>query len=245
MLKGFTRRDPQADEIRTFIKTKSQAIWIITLIEVRARLWPSYIIGKRNYKNIRRLFQDTLVKSEMNSEPLITTDGFRLYARVIKRLFGCSCVYGQVIKIRRKDKVIRVDRKLIIGSQQRLDNALERSEDSSTLNTSFVKRHNLTIRRGNAYFHRLTPSHARHPEYLRDHLELLQCHYNFIRPHSALKYGNEIWTPAMQAGLTTKRLTFRHVFLAATASFFFVSILCFQRRQNVKIQILIVYVYNS
>lgn len=85
-----------------------------------------------------------------------------------------------------------------------------------------------------AYLHRLTPSHARRPEYLEDHLELLQCHYNFIRPHSALKYGNEIWTPAMQAGLTSKRLTFRQVFLAATAFSFFVSILCLKRRQNVK-----------
>jgi len=173
MLKGFMLREPQADEIRTFIKTKSRSVWIITLIEVWSRLWPSYIVGKRNYKNIRRLFQDFLVKSERNTEPLITTDGFRPYVWVIKRLFGCSCVYGQVIKTRRKDKVIRVDRKLVIGSQQRLYNALERSEDSSTLNTSFIERHNLTIRRGSAYLHRLTPSHARRPEYLKDHLELL------------------------------------------------------------------------
>jgi len=176
---------------------------------------------------------------------LITTDGFQPYARVIKRLFGCSCVYGQVIKTRRKNKVIRVDQKLIIGSQQRLDNALERSEDSSTLNTSFVERHNLTIRRGSAYLHRLTPSHARSPEYLKDHLELLQCHYNFIRPHSALKHSTEIWTPAMQAGLTSRRLTFRQVFFAAIASSIFVFILCLRRRQSVKIQILVVYVNNS
>ena len=102
VLKGFTLREPQADEIHTFIKTKSQSVWIITLIEVGSRLWPSYIVGKRNYKNIRRLFQDILVKSERNTEPLITTDGFKPYARVIKRLFDCSCVYGQVIKTRRK-----------------------------------------------------------------------------------------------------------------------------------------------
>lgn len=176
---------------------------------------------------------------------MITTDGFKPHARVIKRLYGCSCVYGQVIKTRRKDRVVRVDRKLIIGSQQRLDNALERSEDSSTLNTSFIERHNLTIRRGSAYLHRRTPSHARRPEYLKDHLELLQCHYNFIRPHSALKYGNEIWTPAMQAGLTSKRLTFRQVFLARTSSAIYAFILYLRRRQNVEIQILVVCLSNS
>jgi hypothetical protein len=64
MLKGFTLRELQADEIRTFIRNKSQSVWIITLIEVWSRLWPSYIVGKRNYKNIRRLFRDTIVKSE-------------------------------------------------------------------------------------------------------------------------------------------------------------------------------------
>jgi IS1 family transposase/transposase-like protein len=231
VLKGFTLREPQADEIRTFIKTKSQSVWIITLIDVWSRLWPSYIVGKRNYKNVRRLFQDTIVKSERDVEPLITTDGFKPYARVIKRLFGCSCVYGQVIKTRRKDRVVSVDRKLIIGSQQRLDNALERSEDSSTLNTSFVERHNLTIRRGSAYLHRLTPSHAKRPEYLKDHLELLQCHYNFIRPHSALKYDTEIWTPAMQAGLVKKQLSFREIFTRMAILFWWISMSLRNRTQ--------------
>ena len=40
--------------------------------------------------------------------------------------------------------------------------------------------------------------------------------YNFVRPHGALKFGREIRTPAMQAGLTTRRLTFRDIFLATT-----------------------------
>jgi len=103
----------------------------------------------------------------------------------------------------------------------------------------------LTIRRGSAYLHRCTPSHAKRPEYLKAHLELLQCHYNFIRPHSALKYGNEMWTPAMQAGLTSRRMTFRQVFLAANASSIFVYILCLRKRQNVKIQLLVTCVNNS
>ena len=51
---------------------------------------------------------------------------------------------------------------------------------------------------------------------LDEHLELLRCYYNFVRPHGALKFGREIRTPAMQAGLTTRRLTFRDIFLATT-----------------------------
>ena len=51
---------------------------------------------------------------------------------------------------------------------------------------------------------------------LDEHLELLRCYYNFVRPHGALKFGREIRTPAMQAGLTIRRLTFRDIFLATT-----------------------------
>jgi len=39
-------------------------------------------------------------------------------------------------------------------------------------------------------------------------------YYNFVRPHLALKFRSEVRTPAMEAGLVAKRLTFRDVFTA-------------------------------
>jgi hypothetical protein len=59
-----------------------------------------------------------------------------------------------------------------------------------------------------------TISYARSTEKLEEHLELLRCYYNFVRPHRALRFGREIRTPAMQAGLTTRRLTFKEIFAA-------------------------------
>jgi hypothetical protein len=47
---------------------------------------------------------------------------------------------------------------------------------------------------------------------LDDHLELLRCYYNFARPHRALKFGREVRTPALQAGLTDRPLTLREIF---------------------------------
>jgi len=41
---------------------------------------------------------------------------------------------------------------------------------------------------------------------------LFRCYYNFARPHRALKFGGEVRTPAMQAGLTNRRLTLREIF---------------------------------
>ena len=150
----------------------------------------------------------------MNLErvPLITTDGFTFYAKVIRRVFGPACLYGQVIKTRRNDRIVQVERRAVIGADWRLEKILADSEDSSKLNTSFIERLNLTIRRGSAYLLRRTICHPRWKAYLEDHLELLRCHYNFVRPHRALKFGRELRTPAIQAGLVTRRLTFREIF---------------------------------
>ena len=59
---------------------------------------------------------------------------------------------------------------------------------------------------------RRTAGHARQQEYLDDNMALLMCHYNFIRPHSALKFGKETRTPAIQAGIVSARLSFRDIF---------------------------------
>ena len=82
------------------------------------------------------------------------------------------------------------------------------------MNTSFIERLNLTIQQSSAYLLRRTLSHARSTDRLEAHLELLRCYYNFVRPHRALKFGRETRTPAMQAGLATRRLTLRDIFVS-------------------------------
>ena len=113
---------------------------------------------------------------------------------------------------------MKVERRKLLGAAWRFEETLGNSEDSSTLNTSFIERLNLTIRQSLAYLARRTLSHARSKEKLEDHLELVRCHYNFVRPHRALRFGRETRTPAMQAGLTTRRLTFREVFVCTCTS---------------------------
>ena len=69
-------------------------------------------------------------------------------------------------------------------------------------------------RQSSAYLSRRTLSHARVQDTLEAHLELLRCYYNFVRPHGALKFGRETRTPAMQAGLATRQLTLRDIFVS-------------------------------
>jgi len=171
------------------------------------------VAGKRNYRNTRDLFRDLSNRMDLETTPLITSDGFKFYERVIGRLFGPACVYGQVIKTRRNDRVVRVERRAVIGAG-RLQQALRNSEDSGTLNTSFVERLNLTIRQGSSYLGRRTICQARWKERLEDHLELFRCYYNSVRPQRALKFGRQVRTPAQQAGLTNRVLTLRDIFSA-------------------------------
>ena len=115
----------------------------------------------------------------------------------------------------------RVNRRLLLGTNAELEEALFHPEDSSTLNTSFIERHNLTIRQGCSYLARRTPCHARSTDFLEGQVALLMPYYNFLRPHRALKFGTTIRTPAMQAGLAKKRLSFRDVFTSQVAFFLF------------------------
>ena len=203
----------QADGILAIVGAEGRSVWVFVVVDVWSRLWPSTIVGKRSYRNTLNLFRDLFHRMSLDVTPLITTDGFKFYERVIGRVFAPACVYGQVIKSRRNDRVVSVKRRAVIGAG-RLQQALRDSEDSVKLNTSFVERLNLTVRQGSSYLGCRTICQARRTEPLEGHLELLRCYYNFVRPHRALKFGRQVRTQAQQAGLTNRRLTLREIFLS-------------------------------
>ena len=219
MLTDFPLVELQADELCTFVQQKSELFWLFTTLEVWSRLWVGCIVGQRTYRNVHSVLSDTLFRARIDGRFLFTTDGFEPYKWATVRLMQSICVYGQVIKQRRNNQVSQVDRRLLIGTSAQLNEMLLNSEDSETLNTSFIERLNLTIRRGSSYLNRRTNCYARHNERLDSQVSLLRCYYNFIRPHGALKLGSVVRTPAMQAGLTSKRLTFREIFTATEVFF--------------------------
>ena len=152
MLRDFEIRELQADELCTFIGSKSRPTWLFATIEVWSRLWASSVLGRRSSRNASAVLNDVILRGRLVGFPLIATDGFEYYFGVIACLFGSTCVYGQVLKTRRNDRVVRVERRVKIGTASRLKAALLESEESATLNTSFVERLNLTIRQDSASF---------------------------------------------------------------------------------------------
>jgi IS1 family transposase len=230
-LRDFEIKELQADELCSFVGSKTDTRWLFTAIEVSSRVWATKVLGRRSYRNTELLFNEVISRGRLTGQVLITSDGFEYYERVVRKLVGVACVYGQVIKTRRNNRVVRVERRLKLGTKSQLAEALLESEDSETLNTSFVERLNLTLRQGLAYLQRRSPAHARCDRRLDEDLALVQCHYNFVRPHRALKFGREVRTPAMQAGLADRRLSFRDIFGSSHLSRLRAAVLLFPMRQ--------------
>jgi transposase-like protein/IS1 family transposase len=104
----------QADEIRTIVGDKEHPVWIFTTIDAWSRLWPATVVGRRSYPNTLALFQDVASRMNLESVPLIATDGVDFYRKVVRRVLGPACLYGQVIKTRRNDRIIKVERRALI-----------------------------------------------------------------------------------------------------------------------------------
>ena len=221
MLRDFEIIELQADARCTFIGNKSRATWLCAAIEVCSRLWAESVLGRRSSRHATAVLNDVILRGRVVGFPLIATEGFEYDVGGSERLLGSACVSGHVLKTRRNDRVVRVERRRRIGTAGRLKAALWESEDSETLHTSFVERLNLTIRQGAASVRRRSPCHARGADQLHGHVDLVRGSYHVIRPHRALTCGRETRTPAMQAGLVNAPMNWSDIFTAPAALYAF------------------------
>lgn len=118
-------------------------------------------IGRRSYKNARSVLRAVCDQILRGRTVLVASDGLDYYPRVAREVSGPMCRLGQVLKVRRNDRITTVERRETVGTLEQFAEALATSEDSATLNTSFVGRLNLTIRQGLAYLTRRSFAHCR------------------------------------------------------------------------------------
>jgi hypothetical protein len=120
-------------------------------------------------------------------------------------------LYGQVKKVYRRRRIVRVLRRVAVGTPERLAVALCALGLSGRVNTAFVERVNLTRR---------TWATARTVPGLSRQVAWWRAYYHFVRPHhslrvplpaSPLRSGRRrryrARTPAMAAGIATRRWT--------------------------------------
>lgn len=131
-------------------------------------------------------------------------------------------LYAQVVKHRRKGRVVKVTEKVVFGTSAMLQAYLDRSPVSQHLNTAFVERQNGTMRHQNRRFTRKTSSFSKKDYWMERQIHLSLGYYHFCWAHGGLREeiippipttGNgspKKWrrvTPAMAIGVTDHRWT--------------------------------------
>ena len=135
--------------------------------------------------------------------PVFSSDGLRLYFYALTAHFGYGLVpeggrqrgwqlaadfiYGQVKKLQRRRRLVKVERVMLCGNFDVLARRLKAAGLSGRLNTAFVERLNLTLRQGAALLTRRTWGAAQHASELALHVQWWRAYYHVARFHEALQ----------------------------------------------------------
>ena len=119
-----------------------------------------------------------------------------MYLEAVEDAFGREIDFSQLIKIygNTPESEVRYSPAECRGIEI---NKIQGNPDSDHISTSYVERHNLTMRMNMRRFTRLTNGFSKKVEKLACAVALHFMYYNFCRVHQTLRL-----TPAMEAGVT-------------------------------------------
>ncbi len=196
--------------------------WIWTALDAKTRLLLHFVIGDRTLKSATTFLKE--IKNRLaEGKPLFTSDELPHYAKALSETFSETIQppqtkktgetrepqrvvdddldYATVHKTRKDGRVVKVERNVVIGEEDRVVARLD-SSPSNTINTSYVERSNLTFRMLDAHLTRKTLWFAKSMTWLQARFAIIAAAYNFVRPHSSLGTAKQPVTPAMAAGIT-------------------------------------------
>ena len=209
-VRNVKARRVQCDEIWSFCYAKQKNarqakapfagdIWTWTALDADSKLIIAYEIGDRTSMTAIEFMDDLRVR--LADRVQLTTDGNKAYLEAVEGAFGGDVDYAQLVKLyggstgseghERKyspAECVGAKKVTVAGSPIR-----------QNVSTSYVERHNLSMRMGMRRFTRLTNAFSKK---LENHLHMLSLYfvyYNFCRIHKSLRV-----TPAMEAGVTGK-----------------------------------------
>ncbi len=134
----------------------------------------------------------------------LSTDGWVPYRDAVRGALGPDVDYGQIVKVfggKPEDESKRkYSPKPVTGVSR---HTISGAPDEGLISTSYVERHNLTIRMQVKRFARLGNAFSKKVENHWCAVALYTTWFNWCRPHSSL---GTLTTPAMAAGLAERPL---------------------------------------
>lgn len=204
---GLGLKHLQVDEIWTFLGIKrdklpkgetdsergDQFLW--TALDAESKLIPAYYIGKRTNENALRFMH--ILRTRVSGSPQLSTDAFWGYRDAVDFSFGTQVDYAQVTKVYRTDWQARHETYSPRAIARVTTSIIRGNPDPKHVSTSFVERHNLTIRQHLRRFARMSLGFSRKLECLASAVTIFMWAYNFKKSHRTLHGA----TPAMAAGI--------------------------------------------
>lgn len=212
--------------------------WIWIAFAPVWRLVLAFVAGKRTQASANLLLERVAYVTDATI-PFFTSDQLPEYRSALLHVYGQwyqparngdrgrfpdprrvalpDLLYAQVVKQRERGAVVAVSTKVVFGTAEAIQARLTTLATSTTINTSFVERDNLTLRQHNRRLTRKTNGFSKELVWLEKQLWLSLAYYHLVLPHESLRQpvaqptptrgvgSAQCWspvTPAMAAGLT-------------------------------------------
>jgi IS1 family transposase len=202
--------------------------WDHVALDAESRLVLSVVPGRRSGEHTQLLVEDVQRRTGGRPLRLLTSDENPAYAEAILEVYGREVqprrkgrrgrkpkpvkvppkglTYATVHKTRRKNRVVKVEARVVYGTKKAVKQALKESAVSEAVNTVYVERHNATDRHRNARKGRKTYCFSKDWGVHEAMTYFAMYSYNFCWPVRTLRQGSRRKgyrqrTPAMAAKL--------------------------------------------
>jgi transposase-like protein/IS1 family transposase len=216
----------QLDELHVRVRREGVQ-WLWVALDPVTKVIPTLHLGLRTTEAAMHFVHQLVQVLAPGCAPAFTTDGLRAYFYALTAHFGQwvqapgrrkahwqvsdTLLHGQLVK--RKGRIKFAVMRMAWGTRAALSAVLDAHGFKALIQTAFVERVNLTLRRGVAPLMRKTWAYAQTRVHLHLHVEWWRAYYHFVRPHESL--GQKVAglrrqrprSPGMAAGLTARLWT--------------------------------------